>query len=111
MLVASPHDQALRGGEQALGAAEVEDLAVGAEEGGDDPGFAGEAADGGGGQDLPGAGDAGAVEGADQGVEVDGDEQLGLVSEPGPRPERRPSTRPSLGLRLSPGVVIPSRAG
>ena len=45
-----------RGGDQALGAADVEDLGVGAEDGGDDVGVAADPADGGGGELFAGLG-------------------------------------------------------
>ena len=50
------------GGDQAAGAADVEDLALGAEDGGDDLGVAGESAGGGGGEGVAGGQESVGVE-------------------------------------------------
>lgn len=53
VLVAQDEGEPDRGGDQAAGATDVEDLALAAEDGGDDLGVAGQAAYGGCGQGLP----------------------------------------------------------
>ena len=65
------------GGDEALGAADVEDLAVVAEDGGDDLGVAGEPSYGGDGDGVPGLQRGGTGAGA-QRIKADGDGEAGF---------------------------------
>src|SRR6266498_3038113 len=77
-LIAEDQGAAQRGGDGALGAAEVQGLAGPAEDGGDDFGVAGESAHGGGGQVVAGVQGAGAEFGGEFGV-VQGEHQGGFL--------------------------------
>ncbi len=74
--VADGHRLALGRTEEPGGAAEVEDLALAAEDGGDQVGGAGQPAGLFGGDPVPGRG-LGDAEAGDEGVEVEGDQQRG----------------------------------